>query len=449
MRVDARGLPGGDGGPDRPFQTLVEAVAAAGQGDVEIRVASGEYPGGFPLRPGMRVVGGGAVLVHDAAACVVRAAGGLLENVMVQGGEVGVCAEGPVLLRSVVLSGQRRAAVQVAPGAVLDAEGLQVEATLPDITGVELQPGGRARLSEARFDGPFQKAVSSRQAELAVSRSAFHDARTAVHAVGGKVVLDQLYAGGGRGPAVYVGQARAELSGLRTDGHEFGLLVGTGSHVTVRGLDSRGAERAGVGFDQSEGELEDVSVLNAGNLGALQLTGSRVKVTRAELKGAVYAGIQVLGGEVALRGIRIHHVTRESEGDGDGLVVHRARVTLDDVRVEGAEGGGLVVGSGAEVEAGALEARFVQHGAVFAGAGASVRIRSIKASGVGDVVLAATEGARVSVQSLEAEDVTQTAYAECASSSRICVARGPGVGKAEAPSACVELGTSDHPVACR
>ncbi|MBM4379299.1 MAG: hypothetical protein FJ086_08360 [Deltaproteobacteria bacterium] len=449
LRVDAAALPGGDGAPGRPFRTLLEAVEAAGEGEAELQVASGDYPGAVQLRPGLRVVGRGAVLVHAEDGCVMSASGGRLENVMVQGGEVGLCAAGEVHLRGVTLSGQRRMALRVSPGGALEAEGLRVEAVIPDTTGLELQQGARARLSGARFDGPFEKAVSSHNADLVVADAAFHDARTAVHLVGGKGLLRAVYAGGGRGPAVYVGQAQAEVVGLRTAGHEYGLLVGPGSRVKMRGLDSRGAERAGVGMEGAEGDLEDVSVLNAGNLGALQLTDSRVQVTRAEVKGPTYAGIQVLGGEAVLRAVRIRHVVRESAGDGDGMVVHRARVMLEDVSVEGAEGGALVVGSGAQVEAGSLEARFVQNGAVFAGGKSTVRVRSLKASGVGEVVLAAVEGARVQLQGLEAEDVAAVGWAECGSASRLCVGTVRGTAAATSPEACVQLGSEEHPAACR
>ena len=450
VHVDARALPGGDGSPERPFQSLAEAVAVPAAGEVEFQVASGDYPGAWALRPGQRVVGRGAVLVHADSGCVVRAAGGGLENVLVQGGEVGLCVEGEVQLRGVTFSGQREAALRVVAAGALLAGSVQLEATVPDILGMEVLPGARARLDEARFDGPFRRAVSAQGAELEVSRTAFHDARTAVQAVGGHARLRELYARGGHGPAIYLGQARAEVEGVKTEGHEFGLLVGAGSRVTVRGLEGHGAERAGMAFDHAVGELEDVVVWDAGNLGALQLTDSRVSLSRADLKGASFAGVQVVGGEAMLRQVRVRHVQRESGDGGDGLVLHRARVALEEVSVEGAEGSALVAGSGAQVEVGTFKASFVQHAGVFASGGASVSIRSLQESGLGEVAIAAVEGAQVRVQSLDAKDAAATAWADCPAGSRVCVeAAGDGASAGISPGPCVQVGTRDKPAVCR
>jgi hypothetical protein len=369
----------------------------------------------------------------------VKAGGALLEHVAIQGGRVGLCADGQVQLRDVSFSGQREAAVRVASGG-LDAERLRVEATVSELRGIRLEPGTSLRLREGRFEGPFRRAIESDAAKVNLQAVAFQDAVTALQVLGGEAEVTSLWSGGGRGPAVHLGRgAVVALRDIEIEGHEYGVLAGEQVRLDASDVRSQGAERAGVAVERAVVRLADVSIQDAGNLGGLQLTEADATVSGLRVRGARFAGVQVVGGTARLERVDVEKVRREAEGDGDGVLLHRADVRLDWLRVEGVGASGLRVGSGTRAWVGTLEAVDVPQAVLAADAGAEVRVGVLSGTKVGGALVAALERAVVEVDTLRGPEQTPPTWAECAAGASVRISRYEGKWAGKSP-ACVRLG---------
>jgi hypothetical protein len=439
LHVSSTALPKGNGSPERPFRTVRQAVAAASPGPVELRVHQGLYDEPLTLGEGWVLRGEGTVLLHSDGPCAVRATGALLEHVAIQGGRVGLCAEGQVQLRDVSFSGQREAAVRVTSGG-LEAERLRVEATVSELRGIRLEPGTSLRLKEGRFEGPFRRAIESDTAMLSLQSVAVQDAVTALQVLGGEAEVTSLWSGGGRGPAVHLGRgAVVALRDVEVEGHEYGVLVGEQVRLDASDVRTQRAERAGVAVDRAVVRLSDVFIQDAGNLGGLQLTESDATVAGVRVRGARFAGVQVMGGTARLERVDVEKVRREAEGDGDGVLLHRADVRLESLRVDGADGSALLVGSGTRAWVGTLEASDVPQGALTADAGAEVTVNVLAGRKVGSALVAALDRAAVQVDTLRCAEQTPPTWAECATGATVRVSRYEGKWSGKSP-ACVRLG---------
>jgi hypothetical protein len=439
LHVSSTALPRGNGSEGRPFKTIRQAVAAAASGPAELRVHQGLYEEQVTLGEGWVLRGEGEVLLHADAPCAVKASGALLERVAIQGGRVGLCTEGQVRLRDVTFSGQREAALRVVSGG-LEAERLRVEATVSELRGIRLEPGTSLRLKDGRFEGPFRRAIESDAAKVNLQAVAFQDAVTALQVLGGEAEVTSLWSGGGRGPAVHLGRgAVVALRDVEVEGHEYGLLAGEQVRLDASDVRTQRAERAGVAVDRAVVRLSDVFIQDAGNLGGLQLTESDATVSGLRVRGARFAGVQVVGGTARLERVDVEKVRREAEGDGDGVLLHRADVRLESLRVDGADGTALLVGSGTRAWVGTLEAVDVLGGALTVDAGAEVRVGVLSGTRVGGALVAALDRAVVQVDTLRAPDHTPPTWAECASGASVRISRYEGKWSGKSP-ACVRLG---------
>jgi parallel beta helix pectate lyase-like protein len=347
VSLDASAPPGGDGSRERPFHALSEAPAHG-----RLRLAPGVYPGGVLLED-VELVGGPAVVLTATppAACIRTRGSVRLEGIQLQGGARGLVVEsGRAVLERVRFSGQRGPAIEVAGGAelVLSRSGLQ--ASVSGLPGLRILPDGRAELREVRFQGPFQRAIeATRPAGLRVSGVEVQDAVTGLWLSGGTAAVEGLEVGGGRGPGLYVAGGTLQLREVRVRGHEYGLLTGEGARIDGRGLGSVGAERSGVALVRSKAVLEDVRVESAGQMAAVQLVSSEVRIRGLEVQGGGSSGLSARDAQLTLEGGTIAGVRSAESIEGDAVQIRGGRASVSSLRIQDCSGIGLLAAEAANV----------------------------------------------------------------------------------------------------
>lgn len=420
--VDRSAREGGDGTRERPYRSVVDALAQPGP--LELRVATGLYEGALQLRQGVRVVGTGTVVLHADAERVVDANGGALEGVLIQGGQVGLTAHGDVELLRVGFSGQRKIAIELRSGS-LRATALTLEASVSETIGLEIGDGTKATLVGLTSRGPFRRAVELNGGDTSVASGDFVDAVTAVHANAGRLSVRRLTSRGGRGPAVFVGGAKVKLEDADLFGHEYGVLAGQGAQLEVSDLLSVGAERAGVAISQSErAQLEEVTVVDSGTFAGIQLVNANVSVRNFRVHHALTAGVVVRGGTAKLENGVITRTRASDQSSGDGVLVRIGRAELTSVLIADSEGAGVVVGNAAEAKLRDLIVDRAQAGGVVADYQGQIRADSVIIKSARQAAWVAIEGAKIEGAGVWVEGNTESlAWAECNAGSTISLKR--------------------------
>ena len=338
--VDASAAPGGDGSRERPLRALPAGTASG-----RFSLAAGVYPGGVVLENAELVGGPAVVLAATPPAACVRTRGAVrLEQVQIQGGATGVVVEGGrTVLSGVSISGQRGPAVEVGAGAELVLGSSRVQASVSAVPGVRILPGGKADLTRVRFQGPFQRAVDAKSpAGLRLSGVQVQDAVTGLWLSGGAAVVEGMEVRGGRGPGLYVAGATVQLRDVRVGGHEYGLLTGDGARIDGRGIRSSGAARAGLGLVKSKGTLEDVHIESAGPMGGVQLISSEVRLRGLEVQNGHASGLVARDAQLTVEGATFRGPSGVDPSDGDAVQIRGGTATLGGVRVQDCSGVGVL-----------------------------------------------------------------------------------------------------------
>ena len=351
MWVDGQGEEGGDGSRGRPLRRLAPALAMSAPHRL-VHLAPGLYSGPFVAPDGTELVGGSAaVLTAPAGVRVLEAHGAVrLTRLLVQGGTVGLSASGILQLDGVRFSGQREAALVLAPGAKLEAAGTLFEASVSGGLGLLLEAGAQAELHGCTFEGPWQRAIEARAPQsLSVATSSFRGAVTALQLKGGRADVADVTISEGRGPALFVSGGALSLHRVEVRGHEYALLTGSGAVVEAEDLSSTGADRAGVGVVQAKAHFVRLSIASAGTLGGLQCVSSEVSVEGLHVTGVRGVGVSTREGNLRLDDAVVRR-TREPDGSGgDGLQLRGGRAVLANLTVQDASGACLLAAEGAEV----------------------------------------------------------------------------------------------------
>jgi hypothetical protein len=437
--VDGSALEGGDGSELRPFKTLQAALAAA-PAPRRVALRAGLYRGPFTLPDRLRVEGPEtAVLYVDGAdGAVVSPAGSAeLEGLSIQGGEVGLrVARGRVTGRALHFSGQRRAAVQV-EGGQIELSGSELKATVSETVGVGVGRG-RAQVTGSRFEGPFRRAVAmpwpmardaaadgTADGALEVAGCRFDQAVTAVHAVGGRVRLDDLSASGGRGPAVFLASGQAEVRSLRVDGHEYALQARGMQSLDVKDLTAVRPERSGVAVVNGRATLEDLTVVSSGDFGAVAAIGAEVVVKRFRLHRPGAYGITARDATLTVVDGEISEVLPDRDGGaGDALHLRDARAVVERVSVRQAAGVGLLAAQASRVEARSLILQGCRWGGLVVETLADLEGTSVVVQDSGGAALAVPGDASARVDLLVSERNAEGAlWADCASGAKVHLTR--------------------------
>lgn len=437
--VDERALQGGDGSRERPFRALQHALPA--DAGVVIELASGLYEGPFELSAGVTLRSRTQpVVLHSNADVVVEALGGTLQDVLVQGGQVGVRSSGQLTLSGVGFSGQRQAALDVVGGAVSGAN-LHFDASISETMGLLVRGGAEASVEGGVWKGPFRRGVDLQGGALELKSVRFKDSVVALHVRAGVARVKGATASGGRGPAFVVGAAKLTLEVASVEGHEYGLLAGKDAEVRVNIFEARGTERAAVALTAASGSLEGIGIRKGGSFGSIQLTQSNVSLKGIRVAESTVAGVVINGGNVSVEDAEIRSIRNVDGSSGDGIVVRSGTVTLKNVTVSGAEGAGIVCGNAAETQVVDVRVSGAAHGAFVADYKGKLAVKNAVVDNIYEAVFVAIEGASLTVDGARidsTQDNAALAWVECATGATMKLAKIV-TALAPPPSECLEV----------
>ncbi|WP_395832000.1 hypothetical protein [Archangium violaceum] len=435
----------GDGSRERPFSTLVEALARAADGGRPLRVhlAPGRYRGPFVLPAGLELVGAGegSVLEGEGAGPVVRAPGGaVLRGVAIQGGSWGLEAAKGVRLAAVRFSGQGTGAVRVEAGHLSVEEGV-FESGGAGTVGVMLVGGSRGEVREGTFTGAFRRGVETRDSDVELESVRFRGPLTALYQAGGQVRLRHAAVEDGPEVGLFVQHGTLRLEDVTVTGHEYGLQ-GLDATLEARGFTSVRAVRAGVALIGSRGVLEDSVVQGSGGFGAVSLLGSDMVVRGLRVEGADAYGISATRGRLRLQRTLITRLTTREGDSGDGLHLRDVEVEVEGLVVRDVAGAGVLAAQGARVVLRDVSLEACREAGVWAETLARVTAEGLEVRGSGGPALVALEEGVLQVDALTARDnAGGLVVADCQGATGVklghVVGQGPGQVAAEPGAKCV------------
>ncbi len=462
--VDAMALPGGDATAQHPAKDLNEVLGP----NRKVHLRSGLYRGPFTLPAKVELIGEGEAVLYAegaGAAVVTMPEGGALRRLSVQGGEIGVVGAKAVSLEQVHFSGHRRAALSMSSG-VLEANSVEVEATVPDSAGFLLdatpgrappeetgkEPPGplrpldgvKAALSAtvrgADFRGGLQHALDVRGAWLELSDSELDGVASPIRLRDSVATLRSVALKAGRGAAVFAAGSRLSVSGLEVLGHEYALEART-TELSVDGLTATGSEHASVAAVKCTGSLKRLRLERPGNFAAAQLVGSKLSVSDVEIRDADAAGLMVRQGTIALDGVKVHAVRAETnaagprETGGDALMLRGCTGTVSHVEIEDAEGVGAWVSVRAQLRIEELSCRRCGLGALLVELASRVTAQKVSVDGAHGPAVTVTEHGQLELTGLVSHGAEVPVWAECGNGA---IAKVSGIeGQAQPSSPCV------------
>lgn len=409
--VDAAAADGGDGSPDRPFQTIQEGADAAGAlGGGTVAVAEGTYPGTLALTADHRdveVVGRCSELVRvDATGSRDDYPGVALEGSRnTKAAIAGLTIEGATLIGVGVLHGQLDLADCVirdvgyvglyvqgeAAGATVSNLRIEDPRTLDGYAsgfGIEVRAGATLEASGVTVVRATTAALYVHEdSELTLSDSTLSE------------TLPEPGNGGGFGRAVLVKDgSRATLSNVAVEGSVgFGLAAtGVGTQISVDGVGvtgvTAGADGLSSGVAAGEGARIDGSGLTVDNVEGV--------------------GLSAVGGTIVLDDVTVAAIWGlAKEAPGTGLyAADDGAITLDGASITGCAAagvwsdiGGTVTLRDARIAETSLDNGFLGHSVIAFEGGQIAVSDSTILSGPGAPVVSDGDGSMVA---LERVDVT-------------------------------------------
>jgi hypothetical protein len=422
--VDGAAPAGGDGSRGRPLRAVPEGLPA----HVELHLVSGVYEGPFTLPPGARVEGHGEVVLHAAAPAVVVTGEGLtLTRVSVQGGGVGVQLRGAARLERVRVSGHRQVGVEVAEGAKVELEHLDLVGTIPDSVGLRAR-GATLRGAGVTLSGGLRHGLKLEGGAATLSSVSSEGGGTTLHARDVDLTADGVKATAGRGPAVFLSGGAARLSRLEVEGHDSALHALRVTRLEVSRLRSNRSTTAGVLLQGTTGTLRDVVVTRTGTGGGLQALDSDVTLEDLRVQDAIDTGLVVLRGKARLRRAVFERVAGgdtgrgEQQQQGDALMLREATVEVDEVTVRDVEGSALFASAYAVVTVGRLTCERSGGGLAFLERGAAVKARTLTSLGSLAAAVVAPNDARLDVDTLRVRGASDgPVFAGCDAGARVAI----------------------------
>ena len=368
--VDGSALDRGEGSETQPFRRLedaLEAVATAAENrgswttgpSFEIRVAPGLYRGPFAIPRGTTVTGvtTSVLYAEGKEPALELHSGSALVGLSVQGGSVGIQCTGDCRLVRVSLSGQRVAAVEVREGTARIFGAIFI-ASISAVVGVRVLSPANLLVQRAHFQGPFLRAVEARGTEarpvgiLKLDDLRIDAAITGLHVQSARSLhVQHLQMDAGRGPGVFLAKVKAELVDLRIHGHEYGVQLGDQADVHGREWLLTKSDRAGVALARAKLALSDLTVVGAGDFGAVQSLTSELDLSRFWLHDARGTAIVLRAGRARLLSGTVTQTHDADGASGNALEVRGARVWLEGVDFKNIAGAGMLVSEGAQVSA--------------------------------------------------------------------------------------------------
>ncbi len=407
--VDASGAPDGDGSVNRPLKVLVPIKGAV------MHLRSGLYEGPFVLPDGSRLVGHGEVVLHSAGEVTVTAEGAAsLEELSVQGGQVGLLGLGALTLRQVHFSGHRRAAVEARVALTLDDSVL--DGTVSGTKGVVLTEGANARLKKVRFTGAFARAIEGKGATLDAEDVQVEGPASALHLVDCRAHVRKLGVAGGSGPGVFTSGGALTLTDAAVNGHEFGLQAKKTKLEVTRFVSKRVAHD-GLALLDCSGTLAGIELEQS----AMYLENSELRVSGVKLRQGRGNGILIRHGEVKLDDATIENVRAEGGSGGDAVEIRDAEVEARRLVIRDVAGIGVFATASATVKLDTFLCERCRIGALVSENDAVVTVKGMVAKGGEGPAVAALAHGTVKLDGAELGGTQAPIWAECDEGARVTV----------------------------
>ncbi|MDQ3262511.1 MAG: DUF1565 domain-containing protein [Myxococcota bacterium] len=414
-----------DGSRSAPYRTLTEALGALAPGCGLLRLGPGSHRAGVTLPPGCTLQGpSDAILEGGDGPFVLSAPAGVrLVGLTLREGEAGLSAAGESFAVGTRWLNSRGVAVRLAAGSSFRGGKNHFQTEVRTLRGVAAE-ASTLDLTDARFEGPFERGVELKGGSLTLRRAVFEGAATAVFQLGETVDLDDLSVQGGQEAAVVLVKVKGSVRRLRVRGHEYALLTRDTQQLVGEDLYSHGALRAAFGLVRSSARLRGLYALRPGPFGGLQLVQGEVEVRDFWIHQARDQAITTRDTRLVLLDGRVTDVTTSDDGGADAVQVRGGHATVQRVAVWRASGVGLLA-----AESGEVRARDVQLiGCVQAGAAAETRgllsaQRLTVARSTGPALVAIEKG-RLEIDGLRSVDnALGLVHAECGTGAQASLGR--------------------------
>lgn len=435
--VDAFSPAGGDGSSARPFKNVPQPLPDG----VTVRLRAGLYAGPFVLGEGARLEGTGeVVLTGEAGQTVVTATSATLEGLSVQGGALGLEANGKTVVKRVHFSGQRQRAALVRGR--LELSSSTFDASVEGIEGIFVERGATLKLDQAKFTGGFKRAVLTDGGTLELEALTGEGPKTLVHALGGQSTLRGVKAVMGSGAALLFSGGTVDLRGAEVVGHEYALQLMGGVKAQLSELQFRGATQACISSIGSAFTLTNAALQKCGGGGALTLQKSMATLTGVRIEEAQELGIFMKQGELKLERVEIAQVSAAHDGAlGDALHVRdEAKVSaVGPLTVSDVAGSALFASTYSEVNLPSLSVERARSSALFVELHAQVNIETLLVRGGSGPAVVVPDKASVTVKTLSVAGGNEMpVYAECTAGAQVSVGRLESTLQ-QLPSKCVSL----------
>lgn len=438
--------PGGDGTRKKPFATLAQALAS--EGPARIHLGPGRYRGPFVSLAEVALLGpaeaglGAAVLEAAEGQTLLTPRGALsLERLTLEGGARAVSTTFPLTATDVRFMGQQEAAIVLGKGGVLQLSDSTLLLEEPGAMGIQAESAS-VTLRGVVVRGALARGIQSRgESHVQVFDSQFEGPSNAVSQRGGSLHLERVRVRGGSGPAVFAGGGSVKLTALEVVGHEFALQTGGGAKLDVRGLQSTGATRAGLGLVKSEGTLDDVTISRSGSFGGVQIINSRLRFRRLHVQEASVVGLIAIGGaDVVLGSTRIEGVLDPENDSGNGIEVRRSRLRFGELTMSGIAGVGLFASEASRVLGATLEVEAPRWSAVGVELDSNVTIKRVAVRNAAGNALIVPGRGRLEVLRLEVEGPKiDPISAACAEGAKLILRSLVGVKREAIDEPCVSF----------
>src|SRR6185312_11786372 len=336
LHVSANARLGGDGSAERPFTRVVDAVSKAPDGST-IAVETGLYEGQLELARPIRIEGHGQVVLAAPSGADIEIrirADVSIDGVSIQGGRVGVQVDqGKAQLAHVKLRGQPDVAMVCGAGAQCALVDVEMQSSFPQAVG--LRGPGTIDVANARFTGPFRRAVELKAGTLTGDGLEIDGAVTGLHAIGANVELRNARFDDLRGSCTFAAKGTLTLREPVFSGCDVAMELRDDAKATLIGAVAAGCERAVVASIQSHVTVRDLVAVGPSRDAVLMLVDGDVNLEDVRLRLPGPTGVMMRGGTLRFRnlvvdGARVDHddfgnaiFLYNTSVDGEGLLARR------------------------------------------------------------------------------------------------------------------------------
>ena len=431
----------GDGSQLHPFRNLSTAISAYPGESVRIHLSAGFFRGPFSIDGRVQLDGkASSVLYAEGDQPVLEGRGAVsLAGISLQGGKTGIVMRGMLHLEGVHFSGQRQTVIDLIQG-FAEIDNSELIASVSQVIGVQLHPSTHAHLRATRFEGPFRRAVNSKDAEVLVVGCDFGMSVEGIHHSNGLLTVQKSVFGEGRGAAMFVGEgAHARISSVQIFGHEYGLQSFS-AELDVDDFISVRAVRAGIALVKTRARLTDLLLVDSGSYGAIQMVSSDAQVQHLRVHHAQIYALNILQSHLTLSNAELTDIGKASDQPAEAVSLRETQATLHSLTILRSEGLGVQVAQASRVSADDLTLIGCQEGGVVAETSSEFRGRSVWVSDSWGAAITVPDASSVMLSGFSSEkNRSGPLWLDCAQGAHASVSWLRGDASDSSFEACVKI----------